>query len=131
MTTTIENTPVGPAPVDTYQAGLQIGELRFVHCRACERASFYPRVLCPHCGSTAVVWRVSAGTGVVYASTVITRDSGAYNVALVDLDEGFRLMTTIVDVADPPIGLRVALVTDGGDQTRPTFRSAAGGADAG
>jgi uncharacterized OB-fold protein len=58
------------------------------------------------------VWRVSAGLGTVYATTVArSRDAEAYNIALVDLDEGFRMMSTVVGVApeDVVVGARVRL----------------------
>jgi hypothetical protein len=55
-------------------------------------------------------WRVSAGLGTVYSTTVVrSRDAEAYNVVLVDLDEGFRMMSRVVGVApeDVVIGARV------------------------
>jgi uncharacterized OB-fold protein len=77
------------------------------------------------------VWRVSAGVGTVYATTVARvggADSGeAYNIVLVDLDEGFRMMSTVVGVApeDVGVGARVRLAwRDGeadGDPPVPVF----------
>jgi uncharacterized OB-fold protein len=74
------------------------------------------------------VWRVSAGVGTVYATTVARlRDAEAYNIALVDLDEGFRMMSTVVGVApeDVVVGARVRLAwRDGeedGDAPVPVF----------
>jgi hypothetical protein len=55
-------------------------------------------------------WRVSAGLGTVYATTVVRPRGGeAYNLVLVDLDEGFRMMSRVVGVApeDVAIGDRV------------------------
>ena len=70
---------------------------------------FYPRVLCPFTGSSTLEWRVSKGLGTVYATTFITRARRAYNVALIDMDEGFRLMSRVEDIApdDVRIGMRV------------------------
>ena len=59
-------------------------------------------------------FRDSAGLGTVYARTVIhQRDADPYNVVLVDLDEGFRIMSSVDDLAneDVKIGMRVALKT--------------------
>ena len=57
-------------------------------------------------------WRVSAGLGTVYATTVVrTRGGEAYNVVLVDLDEGFRMMSRVV--GGGRIGQRVRLAWDG------------------
>jgi uncharacterized protein len=84
------------------------------HCRRRElayqvaddgRPVFRPRV-----GPT--VWRVSAGRGTVYATTVVRPRGGeAYNLVLVDLDEGFRMMSAVIGVApeDVAIGTRVRL----------------------
>ncbi|MCW2995415.1 MAG: OB-fold protein [Conexibacter sp.] len=69
------------------------------------RPVFRPRV-----GPT--VWRVSAGLGAVYATTVARPRGGeAYNIVLVDLDEGFRMMSTVVGVApeEVSVGARVRL----------------------
>jgi uncharacterized protein len=65
----------------------------------------------PRVGET-LQWRVSAGRGVVYATTVARPRGGeAYNIVLVDLDEGFRMMSTVVGVAPEAvaIGARVTL----------------------
>ncbi|MEE4496220.1 Zn-ribbon domain-containing OB-fold protein [Streptomyces sp. BE230] len=100
------------APALAYAEGLAAGELRFQHCTDCEQAVFYPRVLCPHCGSESLQWRTSAGLGTVYATTVIhKRGTDPYNVALVDLDEGFRMMSRVEGSApeDVTIGTRVGV----------------------
>lgn len=71
---------------------------------------FFPRLVCPFTGSTSLEWRRSKGLGTVYATSVIhPRDGAPYNVALIDVDEGFRMMSR-VDNLDPMsvrIGLRV------------------------
>lgn len=98
------------APAQGYAEGLAAGELRFQHCAQCEAAVFYPRVLCPACGSESLDWRASAGLGTVYATTVLhQRGTDPYNVALIDLDEGFRMMSRVEGVApeDVAIGSRV------------------------
>ena len=77
-----------------YQAHLDKGELAYQWSPAAGRAVFYPRVLCPFTGSTALEWRIASGLGTVYATTVTHPAQGApYNVALIDCDEGFRLMS--------------------------------------
>ena len=61
---------------------------------------FRPRVLCPACGSPRLEWRPSAGLGTVYsATTVHSRGADPYTVALVDLDEGVRVMATLAGPA--------------------------------
>ena len=71
---------------------------------------FFPRVLAPGTGDEALAWTVSVGLGTVYATTTVhTRGEPPYNVALIDMDEGFRLMSRVegIDAARVRIGLRV------------------------
>lgn len=79
--------------------------LHFQRCRSCGAAVHYPRVLCPLCGSTELGWERSAGEGTVYSTTTVFTRDGEYDVSLVDLDEGYRVMTTIAGGAE--IGARV------------------------
>ena len=98
------------APFKTYQDHLARGELAYQFSREAERAVFYPRVLCPFTGSDQLEWRVSKGLGTVYATTVVHPAEGKpFNVALVDCDEGFRLMSRVEDIAPEQvrIGQRV------------------------
>ena len=44
------------APVEVYRSYLKEGRLGFQRCRGCRSAIFYPRVLCPVCGSTSLAW---------------------------------------------------------------------------
>ena len=98
------------SPLAVYQAHLERGELAYQWSAAAGRAVFYPRLVCPYSGSTALEWRVASGLGTVYATTVTHPVQGApYNVALIDCDDGFRLMSRVEDI-DPMavrIGLRV------------------------
>jgi uncharacterized OB-fold protein len=114
------------APAQGYEEGLTAGELRFQRCTDCTEAVFYPRVLCPHCGSESLAWQASSGRGTVYATTVVhKRGSDPYNVALVDLDEGFRMMSRVEGLAaeDVTIGARVTMtVVTEGDAPLAVFR---------
>jgi uncharacterized OB-fold protein len=69
-------------------------------------------VIAPKSGSPDLEWRVSAGLGTVYATTVNhPRDAAPYNVALIDLDEGFRMMSRVEEMepSSVKIGMRVRL----------------------
>ena len=109
-------------PDAQYAAYLQAGSLHIQQCDGCGRFVFYPRVLCPHCGGGDLTWRPASGKGTVYATTVIRRrpeQGPAYNLCLVDLEEGVRLTSRVEGVApeDVVVGMRVkARVTeqDGG-----------------
>ena len=76
-------------------------------CTSCDRGVFYPRVFCPHCaaGADALEWRTASGRATVYAAVVEHRPEAAganfsggepYCVALVDLEEGVRMLTNVV-----------------------------------
>ena len=98
------------APLKTYQDHLARNELAYQFSREAGRAVFYPRILCPFTGSDQLEWRISKGLGTVYATTVVYPAEGKpFNVALVDCDEGFRLMSRVEDIAPEQvrIGQRV------------------------
>jgi uncharacterized OB-fold protein len=102
--------PMNGSPLAVYQAYLEKGELAYQWSPEANRAVFYPRVICPFTGSDRLEWRVSAGLGTVYATTVThPREGAPYNVALIDCDEGFRLMSRVEDIAPEAvkIGMRV------------------------
>lgn len=72
-------------------------------CTSCELPVWFPREVCLHCLGNSLEWRASSGTGTVYAFLVEHRPNlpevfgdAPYVVALVELDEGVRLMTNIV-----------------------------------
>ena len=98
------------SPLNTYLEHLEKGELAYQFSPKAGKAVFYPRVLCPFTGSDKLEWRVSKGLGTVYSTTVVYPAKGdPYNVALIDCDEGFRLMSRVEDI-DPKkvqIGQRV------------------------
>lgn len=110
------------------------GRLVLPRCEACETVIWYPRTLCPACGAAAISWIDAAGTGTVYSFTVVHkgqgpyRDAAPYVVAYVELDEGPRMMTNIVD-CDPAavrIGMAVTVVFHPTDKETaiPRFRPA-------
>lgn len=97
------------SPLVQYLAALERGELAY-QVDEDGRALFYPRVAAPLGYRGELRWATSAGLGTVYASSSITpKGEAAYNVALVDMDEGFRLMSRVESMpADQVrIGLRV------------------------
>ncbi len=120
------------APLKTYQHHLARGELAYQFSREAGRAVFYPRVLCPFTGSDQLDWRISKGLGTVYATTVVYPAEGKpFNVALVDCDEGFRLMSRVEDIAPDQvrIGQRVRFrvhPAEGDEAPYPVFAPAEG-----
>lgn len=108
-------------------------ELYVQRCRACGAKRHYPRALCPKCLSGDTEWLRCAGTGTVYTYTVTHqnqapgfRDGLPYVLAYVELDEGVRLLTNVVEC--PPeavhIGMRVEVVFEDVDEeiAIPRFR---------
>lgn len=101
MTSPETNPPSGPDAA--FQNYLAQGEFRIQQCDGCARHIFYPRVLCPHCGSTQLSWRTASGNGAVHACSVVMGKPGTntdYAVVLVDLQEGARMMSNVID-CDP------------------------------
>lgn len=98
------------SPLATYNSHLEKGELAYQFSPEAKRAVFFPRLVCPFTGSENLEWRVSKGLGTVYATTIVHPGEGApFNVALIDCDEGFRLMSRVEDIAPDAvkIGMRV------------------------
>jgi len=121
--------PVADAVTTPFWEGVAEGVLRVQRCGACGRHVFYPRAVCPHCTTGELAWVEAGGGGRVHSFTVVHRapaeyrEEAPYVVALVELDEGVRLMTRLVDVA--PADVRVDMpveVAIQGDPRLPYFR---------
>ncbi len=98
------------SPFGAYLEHLKRGELAYQVCTDDGAPVFYPRVVAPKTGSPNLEWRVSKGLGTVHATTVVhQKDTPPYNVALIDLDEGFRMMSRVenIDPMNVKIGMRV------------------------
>ena len=115
------------SPLGIYLDYLRQGKLAYQFSPASGKPVFYPRVVCPDTGSEVLEWYVSKGLGTVHATTVVHPQQGdAYNVCLIDVDEGFRLMSRVENIAPDAvvIGMRVTFHTyePGGDETpMPVF----------
>lgn len=101
-----------PLSIDAeFQRHLDGGRFMIQRSRTSSRAFYYPRVAEPGSGSTDLEWFEPSGAGVVYATTVVRvkPPAEAYNVALIDLEEGPRVTSKVVDLApaDVRIGMRV------------------------
>jgi uncharacterized OB-fold protein len=98
-------------PEQEYFAHLAQGRFMLQRSASTGRYVFYPRVAEPGTGATDLEWVEASGRGVVYSNTIVRQKSPAadYNVVLVELDEGPRLISRIDGVApaDIKIGMRV------------------------
>lgn len=127
-----------PSPVtEPFWAACRRRELVVQRCEACGALAFYPRSTCPACGSTALAWQPVSGRGSLYTFTVARRathrrltDRVPYVIAVVELDEGPHLTSTVVGtcVDDLRIGARLVVDfeehagADGDDISIPVFR---------
>jgi len=96
------------------------GKLLIKRCTACGEAHYYPRTICPFCGSSETVWETASGKGVIYSHSTMRRGPNApFTLAYVTLDEGPSMLTNITDCDHDAlaIGQRVTLrfvASDGG-----------------
>jgi uncharacterized OB-fold protein len=123
-----------PEPDGETQAfwdGIAEGRLRIQRCPDCREFVFYPRAVCPFCTVGTPRWVDASGRGTVHSFTVVHRAppgfaaAAPYVVALVDLEEGPRLMTRLVDVApaEARVGMAVEVAIQG-EPRLPYFRPA-------
>jgi hypothetical protein len=125
--------PVIDAESAPFWAATRQHRLLIRHCHACGRPHFYPRHYCPHCWSDDCEWRPASGRGRVYSYTVIHHTDVApfkemlpYIVALIDLEEGVRLTSSIVEATPDvmhvgmPVEVVYEQITD--EVTLPKFR---------
>lgn len=99
-----------PTPeTQPYWDGTAAGELRIQRCLSCRKAYFYPRPVCPHCGSWDVEWFTASGDATVHSYVINERPApgftAPYVIAVVALAEGPRMMTNIVGVDPTPENL--------------------------
>lgn len=90
-----------PTPeTEHYWEGTRTGELRLQSCSACDNTYFPPRPFCPKCGSKDVSIIKSSGKGTLYSYVINHLPTPGFTppfaIAVVELDEGPRLMTNIV-----------------------------------
>jgi uncharacterized OB-fold protein len=92
------------------------GRLLLQRCSACAFVVWYPRGFCPQCSSRELAWFEASGRGVVYSFTINRRgvgdyaDAAPYAIAYVELEEGPRVMTNIVDFERLEVGDAVEAV---------------------
>lgn len=87
------------------------GTLIIETCDACARPYYYPRGFCPFCLGTEVRWQECSGKGTIYSYSIMRR-AEPYAIAYVQLEEGPRMLSNIVDspLEDIAIGTPVSLV---------------------
>lgn len=94
--------PVFPDTQPFWDATRQ-GRVLLPRCKRCAFVIWYPRSHCPECGHAHVEWFEASGWGSIYSFTVVRRGEGVYRdvplyvLALVELQEGPRVLTNIVE----------------------------------
>lgn len=127
--------PVPDADTAAFWKGLGEGVLLLQHCGDCGHVQYYQQGSCRECGSGRLEHRAARGAGTVHAFSVVHRapgpafrDDTPYAVLLVELDEGPRMISSLVqaDPADARIGMRVELVCErvSPEVVLPRFRPA-------
>jgi uncharacterized protein len=121
-----------PSPVTRpFWDGCAAGELLFQRCRGCRAAQFPPAEICRACLATDLAWERGAGLATLYSWTVVYRPvtpafSVPYAPAIVDLDEGYPMMTNLIGLTPgaitPGLAVRVEFHETGGGLHLPYFR---------
>ena len=114
--------------------GCRRGELLLPRCRDCGRFHFYPRAMCPHCWSTSLESVKASGKGRLYSYVINHRpapgfeDRTPYIIAVVELEEGVRILSNLVGVEPDPARLPLDMPVEvtfeevSPDITLPLFR---------
>ena len=92
--------------------GCREGRLRVQRCAACGGYVFIPQPLCTHCQAGPLEWVDSTGRGTLYSFTTVHRPQRPefqvpYTVAIVELEEGFHMLTNLIDCA--PEAMRIGM----------------------
>ena len=123
-----------PRPTPTEQPfydACAAGKLVLQRCQSCGHVLFYPRTHCDACQSDQLVWENASGAGTIASYTVVRRGVSAdfeapYVIALIDLAEGPRMMSQVVDTGPDALAVglsvRVDFAAGSEDITLPVFR---------
>jgi len=106
-------------------------QLLYQVCEECGEDVFYPKRYCPSCGEQNFRWEEAEGTGTVYTFSTIYKyppsafkEDAPYTPAIIELDEGIRIMSVVEDdpediECDAPVSVTFDHVTD--EFTLPKF----------
>jgi uncharacterized OB-fold protein len=126
--------PLATPITQPFWEGLRAGEVRLQRCRTCQRWIFYPRSNCPGCLSPDLEWSRVSGHGRLHTFTISRVPTAAFFadevpqlLAVIELDEGVRLTSTLVEIEEDAIeiGMRVEPVfeaTQGGEGVLLRYR---------
>ena len=118
---------------EPYWKGANEGSLRYQWCEQCALPQMDPRPACRTCLAGPLAWRDSYGVGTISSFTIVWRPpvpqfTVPYAPAIVELTEGFELLTNIIgcNVADVAVGMEVVaeFVEVAPNRSLPYFRPA-------
>jgi uncharacterized OB-fold protein len=110
-----------PIPIPTpeserYWQGCKQHELWLRFCNSCSKPYFYPRDICPMCGGRDVTWKQMSGNGSIYTFAIVQRaptpgfaEDVPFVNAIVELDEGPRMLASMVDIEPDPAKVKVGM----------------------
>lgn len=119
----IPKSPVTPESREFWE-GIERGDFLLNRCADCEAVIWYPRRMCNNCGSTNLNKFTASGRGTIYTYTInyrgegLYRDSAPYVLAYVELAEGPRVLTNVIDsdLERVAVGAAVELVLARSDE---------------
>jgi len=111
--------------------GCREGVLRVQRCAACGSYEFIPQAVCTRCQAGKLEWVESSGRGSVYSHTTVYRPprpefDAPYVVAIVELEEGWHMLTNLVDCTPEEVAIGLSVEVDfravSDEITLPCFR---------
>ncbi len=123
MTKEAPNDQANLGPDAEFHRRLSGGEFCLQKCQDCGSHIFFPRSICPDCGSDKLEWVSASGAGTVYSTSVIRQKperGGDYNFALIELAEGPRMISRVENIlpGDVAIDMKV-MARINTDEERP------------
>ncbi len=129
--------PTPDGDTEEFWRAAAYGRLLIKRCSDCHKAHYYPRPFCPYCWSDSVAWEEAGGNATLYTYSIVHRNDlppfgqkVPYVAAVVDLEEGPRVMTNVVDCDfdDVFVGmeLRVTFQRISDEISIPVFKPALG-----
>ncbi|MBI1800958.1 MAG: Zn-ribbon domain-containing OB-fold protein [Chloroflexi bacterium] len=108
--------PVPDPVTKPYWDSVKAHAMQLQKCAQCGKFIFYPRAVCPHCFSRDLRWTPVSGRGTVYGFSISYQKGmpafGAeapYTVAVVELEEGVRMMTNLIGIEPDPNKIKVGM----------------------
>lgn len=114
-----EDTAIAVGPERYFQDRVDEGRFMIQRSRSSGAHVFYPRAIAPGTGADDLEWVEASGRGIVYSTTLVLpgRNSAGetYNISLIDLAEGPRMMSRVVDIAPDAVHIGLAVTASIGE----------------